>query len=287
MGERIDTVNGLQICSEARGPADGMPLLLVMGLGAQLVSWPEGFVDGLVERGFRVVRFDNRDVGRSTWFDEEIDIGALFGGTATPPYTLADMAADAIGVMDLHGMATAHIVGASMGGMIVQQMVIDHPHRIASVTSIMSTTGDPDVGQPAEAAMGALMRPAPTDLDGAIAAAHESDAIFGSPDYPDPAAVEARARREWERARNPMGVVRQMAAIVASPSRTEALGAVEVPFDVIHGAADTLVTVSGGLRTAEAVPHATLDVIDGMGHNLPEALWPRILDRIAAQATGA
>jgi pimeloyl-ACP methyl ester carboxylesterase len=293
MGETIHDVNGIQICAEVRGPQDGTPVLLVMGLGGQLVSWSDGFVDGLVARGHRVVRFDNRDTGRSTHFDDvSLDLLDLYGRVSAGepievPYTLSDMAADAAGLLEVLGIGAAHVVGVSMGGMIVQTMAIEQPHAVLSVTSIMSTTGDQDVGQPTPEAMGALLNPPPATEDEAVAAALSGEKVWGSPGFPDPEGTEARARREWNRVRDPAGVVRQLAAIAVSPSRTEALGAVTVPFTVIHGRADTLVTPTGGERTAEAVPHAKHIEIDGMGHNLPAALWSEIHDHIDATIDAA
>ena len=288
MGETIHQVNGIDICAEVRGPDDGVPLLLVMGLGAQLTSWDDGFVDALVDRGYRVARFDNRDVGRSTHFhDAQVDVmealrAAASGEPVQAPYTLSDMAADAAGLLEVLDMAPAHVVGASMGGMIVQALAIEHAHAVRSVTSIMSTTGDPDVGRPTAEASAVLLGPPPGSEAEAIEAARRAEATWGSPAYRDPEGAAARAVREWNRVRDPAGVGRQLVAIQASPSRTEALGRVEVPFTVIHGTHDTLVTPSGGARTAEAVPHAVHVEIDGMGHNLPRALWPRILDEIDA-----
>lgn len=286
MGETIVDVNGIQLCAEVRGPEDGEPLLLVMGLGAQKVSWDPRFIDAIAARGYRVAWFDNRDVGRSTLFDDHpVDIGevmtsVLSGETPDVPYLLTDMAADAAGLLDTLGFGSAHVVGVSMGGMIVQQMAIDHPHKVRSVVSIMSTTGDADVGQPSAEAQAALLRQPPTSVDEAVQAALEAEQIWGSPAYLDPAATEARARREWERKQYPAGVTRQIAAIFASPSRTAGLGEVTMPFTVIHGLADTLVTPTGGARTAEAVPHARHIELEGMGHNLPEALWSTILDAV-------
>lgn len=288
MGEQLYDANDVKICAEVRGPDDGEPLLLVMGLGAQLVSWDDGFADSLVERGFRVIRFDNRDVGRSTWFDDRpIDLGevmAAVGSGQTPevPYLLSDMAADAVGLLDALDIDAAHVVGASMGGMIVQTMAIEHATRVHSVTSIMSTTGDTDVGQPTGEAMALLVGSAPTTEEEAVLRAQEAEKVFGSPAHRDPDAAAARARREFNRARNPSGFARQLAAILSSGSRTEALRSVDVPFTVIHGAADTLVTPSGGARTAEAVPGAVHLEIEGMGHNLPRPLWPEIIDAIVA-----
>lgn len=285
-------VNGIELCAEVRGPDDGEPLLLVMGLGAQKVSWDIGFVEALVERGYRVVWFDNRDVGLSTKLDDHpVDLGDLMGRVMAGespdvPYLLSDMADDAAGLLDALGIDSAHIVGVSMGGMIVQQMAIDHPDKVRSVVSIMSTTGDTDVGQPSSEASAALLRPPAGSVDEAVQAALEAEQVWGSPAYLDPEATEARARREWDRMQYPAGMARQIAAIFASPSRTEGLSRVTMPFAVIHGLADTLVTPSGGARTAETVPHATHLEIDGMGHNLPKPLWPEIIDAIA-QTTAA
>jgi pimeloyl-ACP methyl ester carboxylesterase len=288
MGETIHKVNGIDICAEVRGPEDGVPLLLVMGLGAQLVSWEDDFVSRLVDRGYRVARFDNRDVGRSTHFtDADTDVLAALqslakGEQLDVPYTLSDMAADGAALLEELGMAPAHVVGASMGGMIVQAMAIEQPQVVRSVVSIMSTTGDRDVGQPTAEASTLLFGAPPATEEEAIERSRQAEATWGSPAHRDPDAAAERARREWNRVRNPAGVGRQIVAINASGSRTEALRSVTVPFTVIHGDADTLVTPTGGARTAEAVPHATHVEIEGMGHNLPRALWPRIMDEIDA-----
>lgn len=286
MGETIYDVNGISICAQVRGAEDAEPLLLVMGLGAQLVSWDERFIDAFVAEGFRVIWYDNRDVGRSTWFDgHDVDLGAVLGAMAggdapAVPYTLSDLAADGIGLLDALGIESAHIVGASMGGMIVQTMAIEHPARVRSMTSIMSTTGDPDVGRPTTEASAALLSPPPTNEAEAIASGLRAESVWGSPLYRDPAFAELRATREWNRARNPAGTLRQIGAIAASGSRTAALGALTMPVTVIHGLADTLVTPSGGERTASAIAHAVHLEIEGMGHNLPEPLWPQIVDAV-------
>jgi len=293
MGETIHRVNGIELCAEVRGETDGVPLLLVMGLGAQLVSWDERFVDRLVDRGYRVARFDNRDVGRSTHFsDHDLDVLATLqalakGEQVAVPYTLSDMAADAAALLEELDMAPAHVVGASMGGMIVQTMAIEQPQVVRSVVSIMSTTGDRDVGQPTAEASQLLFAPPPQTEDEAVERAQVAEQTWGSPAHRDPSAAAERARREWNRVRNPAGVGRQLVAINASGSRTEALREVTVPFTVVHGTADTLVTPSGGKRTAEAVPHAVHVEIDGMGHNLPEPLWPQIMDAIDATVARA
>ena len=293
MGETIHQVGDVELCAEVHGPDDGEPLLLVMGLGAQLVSWPVGFVETLVDRGFRVARFDNRDVGRSTRLDDQpVDVLALMaarsaGESLEVPYTLSAMAADAAGLLDVLGMAPAHVVGASLGGMIVQTMAIEQAAHVRSVTSIMSTTGDPDVGRSSPEASAALLAPPPTTREEAVEAALRAEATWGSPAHPDPDAAVARAEREWDRGRYPAGVARQLAAVVASGSRTEALGSVTVPFTVLHGDADTLIEPSGGRRTAEAVPHAVHVEYPGMGHNVPQALWGAIADEIRATADRA
>lgn len=283
MGESVHHVNGVDICAATSGPADGEPLLMIMGLGGQRVSWDPRLIDTIGGRGFRVITFDNRDAGRSTHFDHHpIDLAQILTGETTAPYLLSDMAGDAAGLLESLGFASAHVMGISLGGMIAQQLVIDHPDKVRSVTSIMSTTGDPDVGQPTDAAVGGMLRAPATDEDEAVQAAVESDGIWGSPGFPDPGGAAARARREWNRVQAPDGVLRQLAAIWGSPSRTTALGDVRVPFTVIHGLDDELVSATGGARTASAVPHATHIEIAGMGHNLPEPLWRQIVDAIVA-----
>lgn len=292
MGETVHQVNDIEICAEVLGPDDGTPLLLVMGLGAQLISWEDGFVEALVDRGYRVVRFDNRDVGHSTHVDAEVAVltamtAASTGQPVDAPYTLSDLAADAAGLLEVLGIGSAHVVGASMGGMIAQAMAIEQPQAVRSVTSIMSTTGDRDVGQPTAEASARLLTAPPTTEAEAVETAQVAEATWGSPGYRDPEAAAQRARREWNRVRDPGGIARQLVAITASGSRTEALGSVTVPFTVIHGSDDTLVTPSGGRRTAEAVPHATHLEIEGMGHNLPRPLWPRIIDAFEATTTSS
>lgn len=285
MGETIHDVGGIEVCAQVDGPDDGVPLLLLEGLGTQIVSWDPGFVDALTDRGYLVVRIDNRDAGRSTHLDGVVvDLLAILTDPAAPrpPYLLADMARDCIGVLDVLGIDAVHVVGVSLGGMIAQTLAIHHLDRILSVVSIMSTTGDPDVGQPTAPAIEHLLAPGATSEDEAVASALRGQEIWGSPDHPDPAAIEARARREWNRVQYPEGSERQLAAMLASGSRTAALSRIDVPFAVIHGLADTLVAPSGGRRTAEAVPGATLLEIEGMGHNLPASVWPQIVETILA-----
>jgi pimeloyl-ACP methyl ester carboxylesterase len=283
--------NGLTISYETIGDPSDPALLLIMGLGAQLVDWPDEFCRLLADRGFHVIRFDNRDIGLSTWLDELPlpDLGDIFGGDfTTVPYLLSDMAADTAGLLKALGIPRAHVVGASMGGMIAQQLAIDRPDLVASLCSIMSTTGDREVGHPTPEAAAALMRPPATDREGAIAAAVAGSKVIGSHtfgvfDVTEDDLVQ-RAAAKFDRAFHPAGTARQYGAIVASPDRTAALGAVTAPTQVIHGEADPLVDLTGGRATAAAVPGAKLLVIPGMGHDLPRGAWPQILDAIATNA---
>jgi pimeloyl-ACP methyl ester carboxylesterase len=286
--------NGIEIAYETHGDPSDEPLLLVMGLGAQLITWPIELVEALVDRGFYVVRYDNRDVGLSTKVDGGAGgdfmaqfLAAFQGQPVEAPYLLTDMAADGIGVLDHLGIDSAHIVGASMGGMIVQTMAIEHPGRVRTLTSIMSTTGDPDVGQPNPEAMQALLSPVATTRDEAIARSVDTSRIICSPVHFDEVQARKRAEEAYDRCFHPAGVARQLLAIVASGSRAEGLAGVEVPTLVIHGTLDPLVTLSGGQRTAEVVPGAELLVLDEMAHDLPLALLPQIVDRISALAARA
>ncbi|UOZ06755.1 alpha/beta fold hydrolase [Amycolatopsis sp. WQ 127309] len=276
--------NGLELEYGTFGDPAAPPLVLVMGLGAQMITWDDGFCELLASRGFFVVRYDNRDVGLSTYFDElpPPDLGALFAGDrSSAPYLLADLADDAVGLFDALGIAKAHVVGASMGGMIVQQLAIDHPDRLLSVTSIMSTTGDPAVGQAEPWALAVLTRPPATTREQALADSVEGYRRLGSPGYPDDDAfLLAKATMRFDRARHPEGTLRHAAAVMASGDRTSGLHSVELPALVVHGDADPLIDVSGGKATAAAIPGAELLVIPGMGHNLPRAVWPEVADAI-------
>jgi pimeloyl-ACP methyl ester carboxylesterase len=278
-------VNGVDIEYVTEGDPSDPALLLVMGLGAQLVTWPEGFVDGLRERGFFVIRFDNRDSGLSTKFDGLPDIMALFAGTdlSSAPYRIEDMADDAAALLGALGIPHAHVVGVSMGGMITQALVINHPGLFLSASSIMSTTGDRAVGAPTGEAMTALLRPAATSREEAIQASVEGSLVIGSPGYPtDEGTLRERAAAAYDRSYCPEGTVRQLGAILGSPDRTEGLHGVAIPFLVVHGEADPLVTLSGGQATAAAVSGSKLLTIPGMGHDLPQALWGTITDAIVA-----
>ena len=279
-------VNGVDIEYLIEGDSSDPALLLVMGLGGQLIAWPQGFVDGLRERGYFVIRFDNRDCGLSTKFEGLPDIGSLFGGDGpSSPYLVEDMADDAAALLAGLGVERAHVVGVSMGGMITQALAIHHHDRLLSACSVMSTTGDRSVGAPTGEAVTALLRPAATSRDEFIAASVAGSRVIGSPGYPVAESVLAqRAAAAYDRSYCPDGTARQLGAILASPDRTEGLRGVRMPFLVVHGEADPLVTLSGGQATAAAVPGSRLLTFPGMGHDLPEALWPPITDAIVANA---
>jgi len=274
----------LDIAYERFGDPELPPVLLLMGLGTQMLGWPDGFCDALVARGVHVIRADNRDIGLSSHLSDAPapDLAAIFrGDTSSAPYTLSDMAGDTVGLLDALGLDSAHVIGASMGGMIAQTMAIEHPRRVRSLTSIMSTTGDPSVGQATRQAMAALMSPPATTRDEAIDRTVSILRVIGSPGFElDEADVRWRAGLAFDRAHDPAGVARQLAAIAASGDRTAALRSVSVPTLVLHGADDPLVNVSGGRATARAIPGAELLVFDGMGHHLSRELWGEIARHI-------
>jgi pimeloyl-ACP methyl ester carboxylesterase len=280
--------NGVDIWYETVGNPDDPALLLVMGLGAQLIDWPAGFVEQLAGHGFHVVLFDNRDAGLSSGFDEvgPPDVPAILAGDrSSVAYLIPDLAADAASLLKELGIERAHVVGVSMGGMIAQQLTLDHPELVASLASIMSTTGARGVGRPRPEAAAALLRPPAPDRAAAIAGAVATARVIGSPGFPAPQAeLERRAAAKYDRGYRPQGTARQYAAILASPDRTPGLREVTAPVVVIHGADDPLIPVDGGEATAAAVPGAELVVIPGMGHDLPAPLWSRIADAIVANA---
>ena len=283
------TANGITIEFDTFGDPAERPLLLVMGLGAQMTRWRPEFCEQLADHGHYVIRFDNRDVGLSHKFDHagvpnmaQIFMQAQAGQPVSAPYSLDDMADDATGVLDALGIERAHVCGASMGGMIVQTMALRHPHRLRSMTSIMSTTGNPELPPATPEAMAALMSPAGTTLNEVLERAVSVQRIIGSPGYPDDAdAIRARAQSDYERCFYPVGVARQMAAIAASGNRKPRLASVATPTLVIHGKDDALVPLAGGIDTHAAIPGANLAVFDGMGHDLPEPLWNEIIALIA------
>jgi pimeloyl-ACP methyl ester carboxylesterase len=283
--------NGIELEYESLGEPDDPALVLIMGLGAQLIDWPAEFCDELVAQGFRVIRFDNRDAGLSTGFDQlgPPDLAAVLGGDPSGAhYRLADFAADTAGLLDALGIDSAHVVGASLGGMIAQQLTIDHPDRVRSLCSIMSLTGDRSVGQATPEASAVLGRPPAASRAEAIANGVASSRIIGSPGFPvAEEELVLRATAKYDRAYRPIGTLRQYAGILASPDRTGALREVAAPTVVIHGDSDPLIDVSGGRATAAAIPGAELVIIEGMGHDLPRDAWPQIIDPIVRNAKRA
>jgi pimeloyl-ACP methyl ester carboxylesterase len=265
-----------------------------MGFTAQLTAWDEVFCKLLADKGLYVIRFDNRDCGLSTKLDGvPVDLApfiqALLTGSApaadaTAPYQLTDMAADAIGLLDALGIERAHIAGASMGGMIVQTMAIEHPDRVATMTSIMSTTGEPAYGQATPEASAALLMPPVAERDAYIARSVDVVRTFASKKLYDPVKQAERAGAAFDRSFYPEGIPRQLAGILASGDRAAGLAALDVPTLVIHGVDDTLITPSGGERTAELIPGSRLLMVKDMGHDLPDPLWPFVTGVIAAHA---
>jgi pimeloyl-ACP methyl ester carboxylesterase len=280
------TANGIEIEYETLGDPSAPPLLLVMGFTAQLIAWPDGFCRRLVDEGLYVIRFDNRDCGLSTKLDGvEVDLGAVMAaamtGQAPPavPYTLSDMAADAMGLLDHLGIERAHVLGASMGGMIAQTIAIEHAARVLTLTSVMSMTGELEYGSPMPEAAQVLLAPPPHDRDEYVESSVKY-AVWMSRRYFDPAAVRAQAAASYDRAFYPEGANRQLAAIYASGSRAEGLARIGVPTLVVHGRDDTLIPPDGGRRTAELVPTASLLLLADMGHDLPEPLWPTVASAV-------
>jgi pimeloyl-ACP methyl ester carboxylesterase len=276
----------LNIAYERIGNPDAPPLLLIHGLGAQLIGWPDGFCSALVERGLQVIRFDNRDVGRSSHISDAPapDLPAVLrGDLSSVSYTLSDMAADTIGLLDVLGIDSAHLVGASMGGAIAQTVAIEHPERVRSLTSIMSTTGDMKVGQATSETMKALFGgpPAVTRQD-VINRQIRAFSVVGSPGFPtERKLVVASAELAYDRGYDPIGLARQAIASVASGDRTKPLQHINLPTLVIHGLDDVMCDVSGGRATATAIPKSELVLIKGMGHNLPQGLWSEFAQHIA------
>ena len=286
--------NGLQIAYEEFGDPLSPPMLLIMGLGAQMILWRDAFCEQLAARGYRVIRFDNRDIGQSTWLDDRatpnllaVMSAALAHQPIDAPYRLSDMAADAAGLLDALGIARAHVVGASMGGMIAQTLAIEHPTRVRSMTSIMSTTGNPDLPPPSPTATAVLMTP-PSGRAAAIEHGVNVYRTIGSPGFEfDEAEARTLAARSFDRGFNPAGVLRQLVAIIASGSRVAALRQLSVPALVVHGTEDPLVPFAAGRDTAGAIPGAQFLAIEGMGHDMPRPLWPRLIDAICALAARA
>ncbi|CAB4761301.1 MAG: alpha/beta fold hydrolase [Actinobacteria bacterium] len=281
---RAAVSTGVELEFDTFGSSEDPALLLVMGFTAQMTAWDVDFCRGLAERGYFVVRYDNRDCGLSTKFDgAAVDpmavMAAALSNEPLPPvpYTLSEMAADGIGLLDHLGIARAHVVGASMGGMIVQMMAIEHPTRLRSMISIMSMTGDPEYGQASPEAMGALLAAPPVERDAYIESA-DRWGIWASKKYGDPGEARVRAAESYDRSFYPEGGSRQLAAIFATGDRTERLRSVKAPTLVIHGRDDTLIGPSGGVRTAEVIDGAHLLLMADMGHDLPKQLHPIYFD---------
>jgi pimeloyl-ACP methyl ester carboxylesterase len=283
--------NGLTLEYDVTGPADGEPLLLIMGLGAQMTRWPQGFVDRLAGRGLRVIRFDNRDVGLSSKMDAAglPDVPAILKALqeGRPPpvaYTLSDMAKDAVGLLDALAIERAHIVGASLGGMVAQLVAAEHPERTLSLVSIMSNTGNRALPPPSPEAMAVLNNRGPdplADLEGYLDHSVKGQQVVGSPGYPaDPQALRERILGDFRRSYSPAGFQRQYAAAMACPDRRPKLATIKAPTVVIHGAQDPLVPLAGGRDTAENIPGAELIVIEGMGHDIPIPLYDRLADGV-------
>jgi pimeloyl-ACP methyl ester carboxylesterase len=282
--------NGIEIEYETIGDAKAPPMLLIMGLGAQLKTWNDGFCQALSDRGFYVIRYDNRDAGLSTKMDEAgpADIGAAFGGHPDPAYTLDDLADDAVGVLDALDIRAAHVVGASMGGFIAQLVAINHPDRVLSLTSIMSGPGGEDAVPPTpETAVVLIQAPGPTREERIAFAVQTKRVLVGEGNPFDVEEERRRAELLYDRSYHPLGFGRQLVAILAARSRMEALPGVTVPTLVVHGIDDPLVPLENGRLVAAAVPGARLMELEGTGHNLPERHWAAVADAIAETARQA
>jgi pimeloyl-ACP methyl ester carboxylesterase len=285
-------LNAVELEYETVGDPAGRPLLLVQGLGAQLTSVEDGLCEELASRGFLVIRYDNRDVGLSTWFDDArpVNLAAVWAGDHTSlAYTLEDMADDAVAVLDAAGVEAAHVAGISLGGMIAQLLATRHPARVRSLASIMSTTGSRAVGQPSGDAASVLVAPMPGDREAFIEqAVVNTKAISSGTAYPfDAEAVRRGAARGFDRAYHPKGTGRQFAAILAAGDRTEALRGIRVPTLVVHGTEDQVIGVSGGEATAAAISGARLLRVPGLGHELPPGFWPTLADALVENADRA
>ena len=292
---QIAHANGIDLCYEIFGDADAEPMLLIMGLGAQMIHWDDDFCGQMAGRGFRVIRFDNRDVGQSSKMSggarlTPIELFKLrfLKIPVAAPYKLSDMAQDTVALMDELKISSAHIVGASMGGMIAQEIAIHFPERVRSLVSIMSTSGNPRIPPPTREATAVLMAPPVTTRDEYIARYALTWKVLRAGSFPEDEALDrGRAERTFERGLNPAGAGRQLRAILASGSRKERLRAVKAPTLVIHGTVDPLVHPDGGKDTAASIPGARLMMVEAMGHALPVTMWPPIIDAIDQHAHAA
>ena len=280
----------LSIYYETEGDPAGLPLLLVAGLGAQLTWWPAGFRAELADRGFYVICYDNRDAGKSTWLDDAgpVDLLAVLAGTVAPPYLMSDLAADGIAVLDALGLPSAHVLGVSMGGMIAQGIAIEHPDRVRTLSSVMSTTGDQAVGQPRPDITEMLLSPRSPDKAASVEQSVAMARAISSPAFGfDEEQTRLRMSADYDRGNHPDGAGRQIAAILMSGDRTPALRRLRLPVLVIHGEADPMIDVSGGHATAAAIPGARLWVIPGLAHDIPPQLFGELADAIAVLAKQA
>jgi pimeloyl-ACP methyl ester carboxylesterase len=287
------TVNNIQIEYDTFGDPMSNPLLLVMGLGSQMIRWPEEFCEMLVKQGFYVIRFDNRDVGLSTKFEKagvpdirSAIVASQKGEEINSPYSLEDMAHDAIGLLDAMGISKAHICGASMGGMIAQIIAYRYPNRVLSLTSIMSSTGNPELPQAKPEVMQILFTPVPKEREKYIKESVKRRHIIYGSGFPfDEELAKTLAVIEYDRCFYPVGLMRQLMAIMANGNRKIALNSIKVPTLVIHGTDDPLVPVEGGKDTVDAIPGAELLLIDGMGHSLPPETWTQVVNAIVSNAS--
>jgi pimeloyl-ACP methyl ester carboxylesterase len=292
---QLARTNGIELCYEIFGDAEAEPMLLIMGLGAQMIHWDDDFCRQLAARGFRVIRFDNRDIGKSSRLSGGKRLTAVellklkfLKIPVAAPYKLSDMAQDVIGLMDTLRIKSAHLVGASMGGMIAQEIAITFPERVRSLISIMSTTGNPKIPPPTREATAVLMAPPPATEEEYYARFAHTWKVLRVGSFPEDEALDrSRAERTFARGLNPAGVGRQLRAILASGSRKERLRSVKAPTLVIHGTVDPLVRPEGGKDTAASIPGAKLLMVKGMGHALPIPMWPQIIDAIDKHAHAA
>lgn len=290
----IAAVDGIEIYYETIGDPDGVPLVFIMGIGNQLTTWPEEFFDGFVDREFFVVRFDHRDTGHSTRFDD-VDYEVMEdlarvgqGEQPRPPYTFSEMAGDIVGLMDYLGLARAHVLGHSLGGMIAQVMAMEYPDRLLSLTSMSANTGAPGVGQPSAEALEALLAPVAEDRAARIEQSVRSRRIWATPEFFDEELTRKHFEESWDRGGDSSaGTMRHAGALLAAPNREPDLVRLEIPTLVVHGDQDALVDPSGGTRTAEAVPGAELLMLEGLGHDLPPPYWAQIIEAVTNLAVRA
>jgi pimeloyl-ACP methyl ester carboxylesterase len=283
-----DAGRGIDLCYQTLGDPSDPPMLLIQGIGSQMIGWPDGLCELLAERDFFVIRFDNRDSGRSTWLDAlgtPSVTAAVQNLLDDPPYLFTDMVDDCAGLLEALGIEAAHVVGASLGGFVAQTLAIERPERVLSLASVMSSTGSSQVGQPTPAAMQVLMTRPPGDRDGYVEAIVAMRKVIGSTGFDQNEDwIRETAGRAHDRGVNPDGTQRQLVASICSGSRHDRLGRITVPTVVLHGAADPLIDASGGRATADAIPGARLLIIEGWGHDLPPGIWEQVADAIIENA---